>query len=84
MLADPGVARLLADGLGLVFWEVGKIEAALAGDFVRHSFGVTAEDDVGASTSHVGGDGDGAENAGLGDDGGLTLMLLGVEDVGFL
>ena len=41
--------------------------------------GVAAEDDVGAATGHVGGDRDGAEPSCLGNDLGLTLVLLGVE-----
>jgi hypothetical protein len=39
-----------------------------------------AQFDVGAATSHVGGDGDGAALAGAGDDLGLLLVELGVED----
>ncbi len=41
---------------------------------------VAAEEDVGTAAGHVGGDGDHAEAAGLGDDLGLLLMELGVED----
>ncbi len=39
-----------------------------------------AQFDVGAAAGHVGGDGDGAALAGAGDDLGLLLVELGVED----
>jgi hypothetical protein len=42
-------------------------------------FDVAAEHDVGAAAGHVGGDGDHAGAAGLGDDLGLARVLLGVE-----
>ena len=42
--------------------------------------GVAAELDVGAAAGHVGGDGDGAGHAGLGDDVGFLLVIAGVED----
>ena len=41
--------------------------------------GVAAEHDVGAAAGHVGGDGDGADAAGLGDDRGLTGVVLRVQ-----
>ena len=43
--------------------------------------GVAAEQDVRASTGHVGGDGHGALAAGLGHDLGLALVELGIEDL---
>ena len=43
--------------------------------------GVAAEQDVGAAAGHVGGDGDRALAAGLGDDLRLALVVLGVEHV---
>ena len=43
---------------------------------------VAAEHDVDAAAGHVGGHGDRAQAAGLGDDVGLTLVVLGVEDLG--
>ena len=46
----------------------------------RHEFGVAAEQNVGSAAGHVGGDGDHAEAAGLGDDFGFLLVELGVED----
>ena len=45
-----------------------------------HELGVAAEQNVGAAAGHVGGDGDHAETAGLGDDLGFLLVELGVED----
>ena len=44
-----------------------------------HRLGIAAEDDVRAAAGHVGGDGHGALAAGLGDDFGLALVMLGVE-----
>ena len=44
-----------------------------------HELGVAAEQDVGAAAGHVGGDRDRAEAAGLGDDLGLVLVVLGVQ-----
>ena len=45
-----------------------------------HELGVAAEQDVGAAASHVGGDGDHADTAGLRDDLCFLLVELGVED----
>ena len=59
------------DGAGLLL-----ADEVLAG----HELGVAAEQDVGAAAGHVGGDGDHAEAAGLGDDLGFLLVELGVED----
>ena len=42
--------------------------------------GVAAELDVGAAAGHVGGDGDRARHAGLGDDVGFLLVVAGVQD----
>ena len=42
-------------------------------------FGIAAQDDVGTTAGHVGGDRDGAHAAGLGDDFRFALVLLGVE-----
>ena len=42
--------------------------------------GIAAELDVGAAAGHVGGDGDRAGHAGLGDDVGFLLVVAGVED----
>ena len=42
--------------------------------------GIAAELDVGAAARHVGGDGDGAGHAGLGDDVRFLLVVAGVED----
>ena len=52
------------------------LDEVLAG----HELGVAAEQDVGTAAGHVGGDGDHAEAAGLGDDFGFLLVELGVED----
>ena len=44
----------------------------------RHKLGVATEQDVGAATCHVGGDRDLLAATGLGDDGRLTRVVLGV------
>ena len=44
-----------------------------------HEFGVAAEQNVGTAAGHVGGDGDHAKAACLGDDLGFALVQLGVE-----
>ena len=41
--------------------------------------GIAAELDVGAAAGHVGGDGDGAGHAGLGNDVRLLLVVAGVQ-----
>src|SRR5204862_4293540 len=43
------------------------------------ALGVAAQDDVDAPAGHVGGDGDRVQTAGLDDDTGLLLVLLGVQ-----
>ena len=43
--------------------------------------GVAAQQDVGATAGHVGGNGHGAVASGLGNDMGLALVMLGVEDL---
>ncbi len=51
------------------------------GDFLADAHvGIAAELDVGAAAGHVGGDGDGAGNAGLRDDIGFLLVVAGIED----
>ena len=55
--------------------------AGIVGELVADAHvGVAAELDVGAAAGHVGGDGDGAGHAGLGDDEGLLLVVAGVQD----
>ena len=56
-----------------------RVEPALLEGGDGHELGVAAEHDVGTAPRHVGGDGDGALAAGLGDDRGLALVVLGVE-----
>ena len=66
--------------LRLVFFFFGGV----GGD----AFGVSAEDDVGTATGHVGGDCYASGDSGFGDDVGLGFVLFGVEyaviDVAFL
>ena len=77
--------RLLPDVLGHL--QAGRIErpAILVGQPLEvgpgHELGVAAEDDVGAAAGHVGGDRHAALPAGLGDDLGLALVVLGVQDL---
>ncbi len=59
----------------------GGIDALLAQDLLGQEVGVAAEQDVGAATGHVGGDGHRALAPGLGDDLGLALVVLGVQDL---
>ena len=54
---------------------------ALRSSALARILGVAAQHDVGAAAGHVGGDGDGAELAGLGHDLGLFFVVLGVEHV---
>src|SRR5574343_1817503 len=61
-----GLALLLGQGL-------------IGFDDLHFLFDVAAQNDLGAATSHVGGDRDHAGATGLGHDVGLTGMLLGVE-----
>jgi hypothetical protein len=55
--------------------------AGLAQVGLGQILGVAAQHDIGAASGHVGGDGDGAELAGLRDDLGFLLVVLGVEHV---
>ncbi len=48
---------------------------------LRQVFGVAAQDDIGAASGHVGGDGDHPQPARLGDDPRLLLVELGVQDL---
>src|SRR5699024_3037948 len=68
VLGSVGVQQLLAE---LLFAHLG----------LGHELGVAAQHDIGTTAGHVGGDGDGALFAGLGHDLGLTLVVLGVQDV---
>ena len=53
-----------------------------ADDMESPQFGNTGSQlDIGTASSHVGGDGDGAGAAGIGDDLSFTLVVFGVEDV---
>ncbi len=65
---------------GLVFFgRVDRRQAALRKFLLGKEFWVSAEHDVGASTGHVGGHGDGALATGLGDDRRFFLVVLGVQ-----
>ena len=79
-------ANLLGLGQGLGALLVGGVlgsgvDAVVAQDVERQEVGVAAQQDVGTTAGHVRGDGDGAQTTGLGDDGGLALVVLGVEDL---
>ena len=54
--------------------------ALLAEVLLGHVLGISAQQNVGTATGHVGGDGDGGFPAGLGDDESLAFVLLGVQD----
>ncbi len=61
---------------------VNALEVCFVGilDRVNLCLRTAAEHDVGTASGHVGGNGDGAGSAGLGDDMRLALMLFGIED----
>ena len=81
VLADGRLPDLLGD------FQAGRVErpAVLVLQALQvgpgHELGVAAEDDVGPSAGHVGGDRDRPLPPGLGDDLGLALVVLGVEDL---
>ena len=73
-LAGAAAGELAVDPARLVALGADDVQAAQLGDAV-------AELDVGAAAGHVGGHGHLARLAGLGDDLGLDLVVLGVEDL---
>ena len=78
-----GGERLLLEGGDLVEDRLlpgGALLALEAGELALDAhLGVAAELDVGAAAGHVGGDGDRARHAGLGDDEGFLLVEAGVQ-----
>ena len=79
-----GLASLL--GLGVKLLELlGRHvlhgQALVLQALAHQLVGIAAQQDVGTTTGHVGGDGHGAVASGLGHDVGLALMVLGVEDL---
>ena len=79
----PGVEDLLVVGVGVAGGLGDELvgEAGLAQLGLGQVLGVAAQHDIGAAAGHVGGHGDRAQLAGLGDDLGLLLVELGVEHV---
>jgi len=73
-LTSASASQLVVDAAGLVALGAHDLEAA-------GGPGLFIQLDIGASACHVGGDGDGAVAACLGDDLGLLLVELGIEDV---
>ena len=59
----------------------GELGRDLGFGLAHQHVGVAAELDVGAAAGHVGGDGDGARAAGLGDDLGFLLVVARVQHV---
>ena len=88
-LAPGAATELVVDAARLVALRADDLEAAGLDDALvlvlpllrLAAFGPAAEHDVGAAARHVGGDGDAGVASGLRDDRGLTLVLLGVEDL---
>ena len=80
----PLLPRLPADRLRLLLRRGYQVHITLVGQLLRQLIEVAAEDDISAAARHVGGDGDGAVAAGLSDDGSLTLVVFGVEDLRLL
>src|SRR5579885_2871829 len=72
-LAGAATAQLAVNAPRFVAFGAQDVQATQLGH-------AGAEFDVGAATGHVGGAGDGAALAGTGDDFGLLLVILGVED----
>ena len=58
---------------------LGQINLFFAQLLARQAFGIAAQQNIDTTTGHVGGNGDRAGATGLGDDRGLTLVVLGVE-----
>ena len=75
------VGQLLVPGGLVLVGGLDRVETALTQPTVQQEVDVAAEHHVGAATGHVGRDGDRSEPAGLGDDAGLLLVVLGVEHV---
>lgn len=73
-LAPGAAAELVVDAAGFVAADPEDSEAAAFG-------GTAAEDDIDATSGHVGGNRDAAEFAGAGDDGGFLRFIFGVEQV---
>ncbi len=69
----PGVFELF--GLRL-----GRVDAGAAKGFPGDGLGISAEENIDAAAGHVGRDRHRSRPAGLGDDPGLLLVILGVED----
>ena len=67
-------------GIDGAFGDAEGAGVALLHQFLAgHEFGVAAEQNVGTAAGHVGGDGDHAEPAGLGDEFSFALVQFGVE-----
>ena len=71
----------LVPGRFVLVGRLDRVQALFAQPLVGEEVDVAAEHDVGTAAGHVGGDGDRAEPAGLGDDAGLLLVVLGVQHV---
>ena len=56
-------------------------EAVLRHLFFRFEFRVAAQDDIGTTTCHVGGDGHSTQPSGFCHDGGFLVMLFGVQHI---
>ena len=85
---DDPLVVLFGDDLGFgqcggvgVLVDLGRVEAALVEDLRRETGRVATEQDVRAAAGHVRGDGHGPGPPGLGDDAGLLLVELGVQDL---
>src|SRR5690242_7704002 len=74
-----GLRHCLRPGHLVVFRGLDRRQAALVQLGVGDELGVAAQHDVGAAAGHVGGHGDRAPPAGLGDDRRLPLVVLGVQ-----
>ncbi|MPM77103.1 hypothetical protein SDC9_124103 [bioreactor metagenome] len=79
----PGVQNFFIIGLGIAGGLGDQLvgHAGFAQDRLSQILGVAAQHDIGTAPGHVGGDGDGAQLAGLGDDLGFLFVVLGVQNV---
>ena len=79
---SPGLQHILILGFAIAGGLADDLlgEAGLAQVGLGQKLRVAAQHNVGAAAGHIGGDGDGAQLAGLGHDLRFLLVILGVED----
>ena len=78
--AGGGDGLVVGIGKAGGFGDHGVVVPRLAQVVLREVFGVAAQHDIGAAAGHIRRDGHGTQLAGLGDDLGFLLVILGVQD----